>query len=488
MGSKLIHLSLLIIFTLGYSLPVFAGWSESVRLTYRGHEISPQIVARNDTVHVVWHWGDNYTSYMRSADGGVTWDSLINLSEEGHYTSYPDLSIGDNGLLITWQNRDIFYTIGYSKSENGTTWSSPEYLYTDIFNDVYKPASAVKGDTIFITNFSLEDDSTGMNPLRFFSSYDYGETWNDEVTICYPHSTQQEFLLNYCNGVLMAVKSGYVDSLHAGYHIVGFRSEDTGQTWSDMIWISPEDELLSQAPCLACNEETGKIAVGYTDHRYQQHAFHGDIFISISDDGGQTWPNEVQASYDHTGWLPHIDFIGDTLLAIWSDMKFIDEGDHEVFFNRSNDLGITWEGESRLTNALGDSYDPWLTYSSGKIHVVWWDHANEPGHDLYYKVHTPDSTFIYEEHINIPETIDLTTHPNPFNSSLTININSHQPGSVQIFDLLGRMINEFEYSKGANLINWDARDRTGNRISSGVFFIKTKGGDARVIREIIHLR
>jgi len=480
--------ALCLIFILLMAYAVMAGWSESVRLTYRGHEISPQVIARNDTVHVVWYWGDNYTSYIRSTDGGAIWDSLINLSEEGHYTCYPDLSIDDNGLFVSWQNRNIFYTIGYSTSENGTNWFSPEYLYTDNFDDVYKPASAVKGDTIFMTNFSLEDDSTGNNPLRFFSSYDYGETWNDEVTICYPYSTQQEFLLSYCNGVLLAVKSGYVDSLHTGYHIVGYRSEDAGRTWSEMIWISPEDELLSQAPCLACNDETGQFAVGYMDHRYQEYAFHGDIFIALSDDGGQTWPREVRASTQPTARTPAIEFYADTLLATWSDRRYNDEGDRQIIINRSNNAGETWEGEQRLTYTAGLSTESWVTAENDKIHLVWREDLIDEGNDIFYKVYTPDSTDISEGQINTPATISLTAYPNPFNASLTININSQQPGKIQIYDILGRVINEFKYIQGNNLITWNGNDKKGGAASSGVYFIKTAGGNSNSVVKAILLR
>ncbi|MCP4583656.1 MAG: T9SS type A sorting domain-containing protein [candidate division Zixibacteria bacterium] len=482
-------LAFLIIILSGYFLPIFAGWSESVRLTYRGHEIHPQVIARNDTVHVVWYWGDNYTSYMRSTDGDETWDSLINLSDEGHYTVYPDLSIGENGLFVTWQNRDIFYTIGYSTSIDGSTWSSPEYIYTDNLNDVYKPASTVKGDSIFITYFSLEDDSTGMNPIRYFSSYNDGLSWSDEITVGYPLGSPQDILLKYCHGVLLLTWSGVVDSAHANqYHVVGYRSDDAGQTWSDLIWISPDHWHTAQSPCLSCNDETGQFAVGYMDYRYQEYSFHGDVFISISDDGGRTWPSEVQASTQPTARMPAIEFYSDTLLATWSDRRFNDEGDRQIIINRSNNSGATWGGEQRLTYTTGLSTESWVSAGADKIHLVWREDLIDEGNDIFYKSYTPDSTVIVEGQVDIPETIDLTTYPNPFNSSLTININSQQSGKVQIYDMLGRIINEFEYVKGINLINWNAHDISGNRITSGVYFIKTKGGDSQIIKKIILLR
>jgi len=474
---------------LALCLPAHAGWSESVRLTYLGGEISPQVVARNDTVHVVWNQMGYYTSYIRSTDGGVTWDSLINLTEEGHIGIYPDLSLSNNGLFVSWQDRDIFYTIGYSASEDGSTWSSPEYIYTDNLDDVFLPASSVKGDSIFITYWSLANDSTGMKPLRFLSSYDYGNIWNDEVTIGYPYSSQQVFLLKYCNGVLISVRAGGVENSNEYWHVVGHRSVDAGQTWSDMFWISPEDEILAQAPCFACNDETGGIAVGYLDHRYQEYAFHGDIFIAISTDGGQTWPREVQATFSHTAQSSDIDFISDTLIAVWSDRLYYEEGDHDIFYNRSNNGGLNWEYEERLINTPGLSTDPWTIAESGKVHLVWRDEDEGYLSDIYYKNHTSDTTIIVRDEANIPESLELSAYPSPFNSSLSINIESLSAGTLQVYDILGRVVREYDYVRGKNLISWDACDNEGKPVSSGVYFIKQKGINPEInIQKVVFLQ
>jgi len=56
-----------IILILGMFMPVYAGWIEDMRITNRGWEAYPQIIARNDTLHVVW-WqigGSDLVSYMR---------------------------------------------------------------------------------------------------------------------------------------------------------------------------------------------------------------------------------------------------------------------------------------------------------------------------------------------------------------------------------------------------------------------------------------
>ena len=48
---KLLTIGLLV---LVIASPAIGGWSEDMRLTSRYYEIEPQVIARNDTVHVAW--------------------------------------------------------------------------------------------------------------------------------------------------------------------------------------------------------------------------------------------------------------------------------------------------------------------------------------------------------------------------------------------------------------------------------------------------
>jgi hypothetical protein len=217
------------------SSPIYAGWSENVRLTYRGNEISPQIIARNDTVHVVWYQMGPNVSYIRSTDGGTTWDSLVNLNAPGHGGANPTLILGERGLLVNWLDRDSIQnitSIGIRKSLTGETWSAPSYVWTDNPNRFGLPVSAVKGDSIFLVYFSGRDDSTGLSPFRSMHSYDYGATWSDEVTVGHPFIFMpQPIRMNYCFGTLLVSWAGTADSSRRyEVHIYGYRSTDAGRT------------------------------------------------------------------------------------------------------------------------------------------------------------------------------------------------------------------------------------------------------------------
>lgn len=464
-----------------------------MRLTDVFIAYEPQVLARNDTIHVTWE-NLNFISYMRSVDGGETWDSLMVLTEPDHRSVYADLSMGDNGLLVSWQDdNEITHeeTIAIRTSRDGTIWNDPLYIFTDNMHHFGIPASATKGDSIFLAYNAYRPDSTGWFPIRSYYSYDYGITWSEEVTLGHTLlSSAQDLLMNYCNGFLMAIWAGDVDTVSTGYHVIGYRSTDAGQSWSDSIWISPNIPYSAQNPCIACNEETGEIAVGYMDYRYQEYAFHGDIFIAISDDGGLTWPGEVMATENHAAWDPSIGFKADTLVVVWSDRQFYDNGQHEIMFNRSDNGGMIWQGEYRLTNAMGQSLAPWISMDSSKLHVVWNEDEREPNsnREIYYKRYTPDPTTVDDNKRILPAVFSMRAYPNPFNSNLRIFVESQEPGSIVIYNILGRVIAEFEYESGSSLIQWDATGKSGQHVSTGIYIIGKRGGDVTGYKKVLYLK
>ncbi len=474
-----------------------AGWSENVSLTYRGNEISPQVIARNDTVNVVWYqMGSNVAnaSYIRSTDGGNTWGPIVNLNSSGHLAQYANLNLSERGLIVSWYDYDFaqgISTIAIAKSFNGgTTWSAPSYIYTDNPNHFGNPVSAVKGDSIFIIYRSLRDDSTGLSPFRSIYSYNYGATWSDEVTVGHPYSVEGlPNRMKYCSGTLLFAYSGNPDSAVGGVHVIGYRSTDAGRSWSDTIWISPHTPNWSLEVCLSCNMQIPKLAAAYMDYRYIQYAFHGDIFVTISYDNGFTWPNEYQATNNHTAREPQIDFVADTLITVWSDMRYYNEGKHEIFFNRSNNSGRTWQGEERITNTPDESYDPWVSYDNGKIHVVWTEDVPNSGYETFYKKFTPDSTdAVHEPNISPASDFSLTAYPNPFNSSTVIEYDLAVTSevSIGIFDIQGRRLETIEQGRqpaGPHSVIWDA---TGQ--SSGIYFYRVKAGDKSETRKMVLIK
>jgi hypothetical protein len=469
-----------------WAATAYAGWSDNMRLSYRGNEISPQVIARNDTVHVVWYQINGNVSYIRSTDGGNTWGSVVNINVSHHKGFNSNLNLAEHGLLVSWYDDDSLMnvpSIGIRKSSNGgATWGAPSYVWTDNPTGFGLPLSAVKGDSIFLSYYTSNDDSTGHCPFRALHSYDYGATWSDEVTIGHPYVLEGlPMRMIYCQGAIVMAWTGMADSTRPNEtHIYGFRSTDGGRSWSPPIWISPDSPDWSVSVCLACNPQTGQLAASYLDFRYFQYAFHGDVFTAFSDDGGLTWPVETQVTSNHTAIRPQIDFAGDTLVAVWSDIQFNLYGDEEIVFNRSNDGGFAWRGEERLTESEGQSGAPAVSFDKAKVHVVWEESVPHGTYDIYYKRFTPDTTDNIEEPIaSPPNAVSLSAYPNPFNSTTTIIVTQDAP--IFIYDITGRLISTLYAEDGGAV--WDA-----SAFSSGIYFAKAVVSNNSNIVKLLYLK
>ena len=108
--------------------------------------------------------------------------------------------------------------------------------------------------------------------------------------------------------------------------------------------------------------------------------------------------------------------------------------------------------------------------------------------EIYYKRYDPEPTAIYDVHISEPIDFGITAYPNPFNSNLNIIVNSKEEGTIDIYDILGRIIKEFTYSKGQTSLIWNADDLNNNPVSSGMYFIKMKGGGGKRNIRVLYLR
>jgi hypothetical protein len=482
-----------LILTALLSPSLFAGWSQMQRLTYRGNEADPQVVARNDTVHVAWRQGggvESKISYIRSADNGDSWGTIIDLTESGHSGSFPNLVKTDERIWVGW--KDDNGAIALRSSQNGSAWNPPIYKYTIDSQRFTFLCIDASGDTLFVAYKTSLTDSTGLEPYRFLRSPDGGLTWSNLINIGHVpnNAAVSKEVISYCNGNLMLATDHNIDSLGGGVHITGYMSYDNGDHWSEPTLISPLQQAWSLLPSLSCNQNTFQMAIGYKDYRYQQYPFYGDIFIKSSTSDTTQWGEELQITNNHTAKQPSISFLGNSLVCVWMDRTYFSTGNDEIFFNSSNDGGVTWNGIQRLTNTPAMSTYPWVYNTNDMIHIVWYedDTVGINSCDIYYMKYTPDSSDIINIDTPIPSSFQISAYPNPFNSTLSISIKAEEMGSIYITDILGRFVTKLKYSKGVSNLKWGAIDKDGKALPSGAYFIKNKGGSYNDMLKVMYLK
>ncbi len=83
--------------------------------------------------------------------------------------------------------------------------------------------------------------------------------------------------------------------------------------------------------------------------------------------------------------------------------------------------------------------------------------------------------------------------PNPFNAGTVLTYSLSAPADVElaVYDAAGRRVALIERSSrgaGEHRRAWDGKDETGQRLSSGVYFLRLKAGAAEAVRKVVILR
>ena len=101
-------------------------------------------------------------------------------------------------------------------------------------------------------------------------------------------------------------------------------------------------------------------------------------------------------------------------------------------------------------------------------------------------------TYINNEEVN-PMIIDISSFPNPFNPTTTINYSLEENSrvSLNIYNIKGQRVKTLvndQLSAGEHSVVWDGTDSNGNQISSGIYFYRLEAGDFQKVRKMILLK
>ena len=87
----------------------------------------------------------------------------------------------------------------------------------------------------------------------------------------------------------------------------------------------------------------------------------------------------------------------------------------------------------------------------------------------------------------------LAAYPNPFNGRITIpfQLADYIESEIIIYDILGKEIQRFSmnhFTPGKYNISWNAKNKLGQEVSTGVYFVKLHSTDSKSVEKIIYLK
>jgi len=415
--------------------------------------------------------------YARSTNGGLDWEEGYLLYEEGGPSAVDIQVLADSNyayvIFTNGGNNYVMRSTDYG--ENWSDWNDIIIGYGGIFE-------AVNMDSImYIVRYALDYHIT-----RCSYSTDRGLTW-------WPHS---DVWTMYGGGVGLGATNTALHWAEDNQEVHYIRYVFDEQVWRDSTELSDLDGESSFRPKVVGWGDSCVMVV-WTDYKYSPYSWTGDLIIRRSLDNGLTWLGEEPITDSHLVLGKKMIAVGDTIYVVYDEIVFDGyTNSEEIFLIYSLNGGEDWSIPERLTYADNRSVYPSVSVKGDRIHVAFCDARDDLPHymnnELYYKGGTITQTGISWAE-QLPDNFKLGCYPNPFNGTATIILSGVEGGDARIgiYDIQGRLIKELmaRISQGGDKkAVWDARDNSGRRVSSGIYFVRVETPQTVKVKKLLYLR
>lgn len=267
--------------------------------------------------------------YLRSDDGGDTWNTPVRLVESTLSASDPRIALDSSGnLFVTFFAAGQLYFM--SSGDEGASWSAPVALSTP--SDVaLESAITVDANNVIYIIWGQEDANFN-SPILFIQSQNYGATWSSPVNIFadyrnYRTVYEPDLVAHGDSGLVATWMAWPIGGSRYGDVFTNF-SPNNGGSWN----ITDNRFPVTSSSVLAVSPD------GYID-MVQAHSylpFTDQILFYQSTDGGENWDGRTEVTANGYDSNPDVavDSIDNVNVIYFNSMGYN--------FNRSIDGGVNW--------------------------------------------------------------------------------------------------------------------------------------------------
>jgi|GEM_PF-3511463 len=473
--------------------PAHAQWTEPVRIS-DSLGMLPFAAVIGDSIHVVFERSQKF-GYVNSSDNGITWGDVTFPASIFNGNNYHPFIMESAGKLhVVWRSfpignprQQIFH---FSSSDGGNSWSDRHQVFNNNSAMLKYPRLAAVGDTLF---FSCRT----VSMLLSFRSLDGGVTWGDSAVVeSGPIVIDHDQIMLYAQGRVHLVYQLALVGDSVGIEIYHSYSDDYGLTWSERYPLSTLEPIPNvkhgQAPS-AYIDSAGNIIAAWYDYKYGSACgFTGDILARISTDNGDSWLPESRLTFTQTGSGSSVLIVNDTLYSVWSDDIINGCFSDRLMYSFSTDWGVSWANPTTMSDFYDLSeLDPYLFYTSDGsntfLHCVF-RRELQPGADIFYSRNAIVTEIIDLDKSQLPENIQITAYPNPFNSRTIMAYRNLKGGEIEIYNITGQKVKTLTTNNKEGQIEWDARDALGNKVSTGIYFARARAPQEYITIKLLNLR
>jgi hypothetical protein len=335
-----------------------------------GSSFSPSIALdAQGGINVVWvdnTPGNQDIFFSRSTDGGATFSTPKNLSNDPPNNASPKVAVdGSGNISVLWENDDITYGVFYTHStDGGATFSTPVNLATNTSGSFNSRLALDSNGSVYVVweDHFVPPSGIASSAIFFSRSADKGSTFSAAMSIS-SNSSSTPALALAANG---SVNVSWVDHTASPTNVFFSRSTDSGTTFLTPKSLS--DGLANSNHSQISTDSNGAVYVVWDENSV--------ILFARSTDGGVTFSAPLSLSNNTDRSLVPglaVDATGNVSVS-WADSN---AGPQQVFFAQSVDHGATFSAPQNLSNDVGFSGGVQMAADiQGNLNVVWDDNVS----------------------------------------------------------------------------------------------------------------
>lgn len=242
-------------------------------------------------------------------------------------------------------------------------------------NRPYLKASLSVGGQYEYGSFGIKvmaSDTEGWS----YNVYVWYKTWSGDMRLT---NAAGESNTNWGHTALATVSynvyATWDDTRDGNWEIYFKRSTTWGSTWLTDVRLT-SNTANSWYPSIAAYGSY--VYIAWQDYRDG----NWEIYFKRSENYGVSWYTEQRLTVNNYSSLrPSVAAYGRNAYVVWSDNR---DGNYEIYFKRSTDNGLSWGSDTRLTYNASISELPMVAAYGANVYVAWEDSRNV-NRDIYFK-------------------------------------------------------------------------------------------------------
>jgi transcription elongation GreA/GreB family factor len=310
-----------------------------------GSSTRPAIAIFGNNVYIVWSDnspGNDEIFYRRSTDGGASFGSTVNLSNDAGDSTTPAIVVSGNNVYVAWTdlgNEEIFYR---RSTDGGASFGSTVNLSNDA-DSSEDPAIVVSGNNVYV---AWDGGMPGNIEIFYRRSTDGGASFGSTVNL------SNNAGLSFEPSIAVSGNNVYVvwlDNAPGNNEIFYRRSTDGGASFGSTVNLSNDaSNSVGQAIAVSGNN----VYIVWSDSA----PGNDEIFYRRSTDGGASFGSTVNLSNNAgDSTTPALAVSGNNVYVVWSDNA---PGNPEVILRKSINAGDIFGSTINFSQSSGVSFTP----------------------------------------------------------------------------------------------------------------------------------